>query len=699
MVTIRDQGLPAPAGGILLSPWVDLTHSFPSIVADNPGDYIPPYGFRHKPSAAWPPPNADEILTMKKEARKDTDSKDGEKAVPKDSEAEDTAKKGYTKRQGGSGEPAHPGEQEKQQDREEEPDNVSVVVDGETVEIKDQIHMYTQNHLLSHPLVSPALQPSLGGLPPLLVITGGGEMLRDEQIYLAHKAAQPTVYPPSDVYLDEYDPNGEILNKYPPTCVQLQVWDNLCHVAPTLSFTRPAKYMYRSISQFGAWALARAQNMEVDILVNNDPPISSTESDAGDSSIEGGEKGAVGVVGRAGDPLPEFQGHMIRQRVDKKGHVYPLDPPSAFPALTMPASQVGAFNPLLVKRWLAAKNEWDEKYAKEKLSVQQQRLKELYHEFKNFGDEFPPPSSLAARRAAPGVLPARRERKSYLMTMWSGWGSKHDERLIGREQSGKDGHSQMRSVVAGPAGASMANDPVNQAAEKSNTETKDHEQPNPGPKGVTIDAEKANQTLAEERNKRSTGDLSIGTESNPAGSPRTYKSSFDNPLIVLPDYEDNRKKPTDENASTKALFHAAGTIPPPSASDTSLAKFNYQRPTSSRAGSAAGFTTDMDDGNSTIADEKSVGVTGRSGAHDNASTRAVLHSTGVVGLVGAGAGTGNSSARQSMDALSMSQPAASDIDVVSSLGAENEERASTAGNRPHMPEREVFRTAEEEVHK
>ena len=699
MVTIRDQGLPAPAGGILLSPWVDLTHSFPSIVADNPGDYIPPYGFRHKPSAAWPPPNADEILTMKKEARKDTDSKDGEKAVPKDSEAEDTAKKGYTKRQGGSGEPAHPGEQEKKQDREEEPDNVSVVVDGETVEIKDQIHMYTQNHLLSHPLVSPALQPSLGGLPPLLVITGGGEMLRDEQIYLAHKAAQPTVYPPSDVYLDEYDPNGEILNKYPPTCVQLQVWDNLCHVAPTLSFTRPAKYMYRSISQFGAWALARAQNMEVDILVNNDPPISSTESDAGDSSIEGGEKGAVGVVGRAGDPLPEFQGHMIRQRVDKKGHVYPLDPPSAFPALTMPASQVGAFNPLLVKRWLAAKNEWDEKYAKEKLSVQQQRLKELYHEFKNFGDEFPPPSSLAARRAAPGVLPARRERKSYLMTMWSGWGSKHDERLIGREQSGKDGHSQMRSVVAGPAGASMANDPVNQAAEKSNTETKDHEQPNPGPKGVTIDAEKANQTLAEERNKRSTGDLSIGTESNPAGSPRTYKSSFDNPLIVLPDYEDNRKKPTDENASTKALFHAAGTIPPPSASDTSLAKFKYQRPTSSRAGSAAGFTTDMDDGNSTIADEKSVGVTGRSGAHDNASTRAVLHSTGVVGLVGAGAGTGNSSARQSMDALSMSQPAASDIDVVSSLGAENEERASTAGNRPHMPEREVFRTAEEEVHK
>jgi hypothetical protein len=28
---IRDAKLPAPAGGILISPWCDLTHSFPSI--------------------------------------------------------------------------------------------------------------------------------------------------------------------------------------------------------------------------------------------------------------------------------------------------------------------------------------------------------------------------------------------------------------------------------------------------------------------------------------------------------------------------------------------------------------------------------------------------------------------------------------------------------------------------------------------
>ena len=29
---IRDSGLPAPAGGVLISPWCDLTHSFPSTI-------------------------------------------------------------------------------------------------------------------------------------------------------------------------------------------------------------------------------------------------------------------------------------------------------------------------------------------------------------------------------------------------------------------------------------------------------------------------------------------------------------------------------------------------------------------------------------------------------------------------------------------------------------------------------------------
>lgn len=70
LCVLRDQGIALPAGGILLSPWVDLTHSFPSVAADAPFDYIPQSGFHHKPSRAWPPPNDDDIAVLRGEADK-----------------------------------------------------------------------------------------------------------------------------------------------------------------------------------------------------------------------------------------------------------------------------------------------------------------------------------------------------------------------------------------------------------------------------------------------------------------------------------------------------------------------------------------------------------------------------------------------------------------------------------------------------
>ena len=32
LTVLRDLGLPMPAGAVLISPWVDLTHSFPSVM-------------------------------------------------------------------------------------------------------------------------------------------------------------------------------------------------------------------------------------------------------------------------------------------------------------------------------------------------------------------------------------------------------------------------------------------------------------------------------------------------------------------------------------------------------------------------------------------------------------------------------------------------------------------------------------------
>ena len=70
-------------------------------------------------------------------------------------------------------------------DQPRDPQKLVVIAEsGETIEVNcdEQVHFYTQNSLLSHPLVSP-VNSYLGGLPPLLFIAGDKEVLRDEIIY------------------------------------------------------------------------------------------------------------------------------------------------------------------------------------------------------------------------------------------------------------------------------------------------------------------------------------------------------------------------------------------------------------------------------------------------------------------------------------------------------------------------------------
>jgi len=52
LLLLRDCNLPMPAGAIGLSPWVDLTHSLPSILSNISTDYLPASGFSHKHSRA-----------------------------------------------------------------------------------------------------------------------------------------------------------------------------------------------------------------------------------------------------------------------------------------------------------------------------------------------------------------------------------------------------------------------------------------------------------------------------------------------------------------------------------------------------------------------------------------------------------------------------------------------------------------------
>lgn len=128
----------------------------------------------------------------------------------------------------------------------------------------------------------PSSRPPLGinfKSGPLQVIVGGSEVLRDEQIYLAHKAADPERYRPNDEILARNGNTEKDVLIYSPTNVQLLVFDGGPHAAPTLGHTNVAKYEYRSVAQFSAWALAQAQRADID--VQDDSSIHSPEIEVG----------------------------------------------------------------------------------------------------------------------------------------------------------------------------------------------------------------------------------------------------------------------------------------------------------------------------------------------------------------------------------------------------------------------------------
>lgn len=454
LVLLRDQGLPLPAGAVLISPWSDLTHSFPSVAGWNELDYVPPHGFVHKPSPAWPPPNSDDLKVME-EGRLQSEDKLRMRTGLRRGQSDGFEMHSLNGRnEAGSLSSNQPATDDPSSDSHgisSHPENLSIRIDDQVIEIKDQIQIYTTNSLISHPLVSPVLQPSLGGLPPLLVLVGGGEMLRDEQIYLAHKAAAPAKYPSR---LASHSPAKPEV-QWPATNVQLQVWDDLCHVAPTLSFSRPAKYMYRSVAQFGAWALARAQQSDITIPEDYASDISSDTSSTssreatseqashGDLastmilSINRSNSTAASSVGKAGSPLPLFVDHMIRQRVDRHGLLFPLAPASTLAGCTMSPEEIGVIKSGPVRKWMTIQQEWSDRYSKQKRKIQKQRLEEMKgSDYGRFGDDTPPPTALVGRRGIGRTViqeQMMKKRKSKGLAVWANWASKHDEQMLEKE--------------------------------------------------------------------------------------------------------------------------------------------------------------------------------------------------------------------------------------------------------------------------
>ncbi|BGO98031.1 Alpha/Beta hydrolase fold [Rhodotorula toruloides] len=489
LVLLRDLGLPMPAGATLISPWVDLAHSFPSVGGSGEGDYIPPNGFIYRPDIVWPPPPSpsqrlSQVLV-------------GE---------EHLAAQGLDIR----------------------------------VEIDEQVQMYAHNRLLDHPLVSPVNQGSLGGLPPLYICCGGSELLHDEIIYIAHKAANPHSYPPAQRVFTQYpSQRAHYDTHYPPTKVQLQVFDGGCHVATTLSITSLAKYMFRGVANAGLFFLAAAKAKKerrrcaqvsadherttnhrtdsdaasasttsavnpsaivepvlrrVDHAAANatihknveqdDDSDSDANSESSASSVSADEEGphAENVPPKrvtATGHLPSFSttssagrkaAHMIRQRVNLHGFIRPLEAPHELDGCTMNPEHIGLLHAGPVRKWLAQRREWDDlfekdlKYWREVKSRDREKAEREGFLLGQFVGENPPAGSVAgwhdaemAKKAASSVDEAVGKKTSASMALaaWSSISNKPDEDVAGdkkvEEVRAQVGREQAKEAEQNPA--------------------------------------------------------------------------------------------------------------------------------------------------------------------------------------------------------------------------------------------------------
>lgn len=484
---LRDLDLPMPSGGVLLSPWCDMTHSFPSILQNTATDIIPTYGFIHKPSTLWPLPDDPLPADAEDADRQSIQGPQSGHATPKKRNKKDKLQGNevaslaeYANDTSANAPPSlsHLAQKE-----------FSVMMQdnkGEEVPLKvtRQIQLYATNAQLFHPLCSPILQGSLGCLPPLYILAGDSEVLRDEIIYLAHRAAHPEAYPLRKDLLNANKRAQESAEKFNhrPTKVHLQVYDGQPHVLTLFSFTTSARYAYRAIASFvkhvtGAptnvinpfpnLAAASSERSDVpsipplhsttvgepesvdseyekkkldklntnlnsstendDAMASSPAPISgsskeekdsstltdstTTESERNGSSIaplssitptkskEGSEKmmaidaptdkrtqrerrrrnvtlGAENAYdGQVPLRRPTFVQEMIRERVDIRGKIRPLEEAQLLQALQMQQEEIGVVKEGAVRRYLNGQSKWDDKFKKEAKRVAKRRQK------------------------------------------------------------------------------------------------------------------------------------------------------------------------------------------------------------------------------------------------------------------------------------------------------------------------------------
>ncbi|KAI7849262.1 Alpha/Beta hydrolase protein [Circinella umbellata] len=194
LLTLRDAGLPLPGGAMTLSPWIDLTHSFESIINNISTDFLPPMGFKH-------------VLS---------DAQDYTLLPP------------LTKRTSQASMGSFPDDD------------------------LDRFQFYAANRTLKLPLVSPVFdKKSLHGLPKLLIQTGTAERLHDESVYAALLASG--TFSSSSSTTDSRKNNSDNEKNQQlqqPTDVILEMYVDQPHVFQILLPTRPSTCAIKRLAHF-----------------------------------------------------------------------------------------------------------------------------------------------------------------------------------------------------------------------------------------------------------------------------------------------------------------------------------------------------------------------------------------------------------------------------------------------------------------
>ncbi|KAF8806587.1 alpha/beta-hydrolase [Phlegmacium glaucopus] len=430
---IRDSGLPLPAGGILMSPWCDLSHSFPSIHINTKTDVIPDSGLSfHKPSLLWPPPSPEISsrvhASLRHRIRQVFKMEDSHHFNPIASFLSE--RDANTSTSGVNPSTQSPSDQSR------DPQKILITTEsGETIEINEQLHFYAQNSLLSHPLVSP-VNSYLGGLPPLLFLAGDNEVLRDEIIYCAHKAAHPDRFPITDSARALYPSLVSIEDRYKATSVHLQVYDEAPHILPVLfSFTTPAKFCFRAIASFSRFvtdmappspvrrrqsssniplaqsvsrrpsrkSLKRALSSQLSRVnsvlrgqpspVHDSPPALPTSATHA-SSLLSDDVAGPRFQTSSPEPVDErtagdhavysnitqhssWDCDMIRERVSTKGVVRPLELEAELGAFQLQSQYVGRLSEHTLKRFIEQRDIFNKKFSDTVKSIEKHRRQNL----------------------------------------------------------------------------------------------------------------------------------------------------------------------------------------------------------------------------------------------------------------------------------------------------------------------------------